>query len=119
MAEEQYIIWKRYDGGIIDKKEHWKQGMMENMVIFILLYRKELRKKILPTIPVNKGCHSDQQLQPPLRMSQTSEPQGKSGKKQPSIAIRLQPLPMVLSEETQKVKTQDTGPRELRCISKE
>ena len=34
-------------------------------------------------------------------------------------AIRLQPLPMVSSEETQDVKTQDTGPRELRCISKE
>ena len=31
-------------------------------------------------------------------------------------AIRLQPLPKVSPEETQAVKAQDTGPRELRCI---
>ena len=34
-------------------------------------------------------------------------------------AIRLQPLPMVSLEETQDVKAQDTGPRQMRCISKE
>ena len=34
-------------------------------------------------------------------------------------AIRLQPLPIVSPGETQNVKTQDTGPRQLRCISKE
>ena len=35
------------------------------------------------------------------------------------VVIRLQPLPTVSPEEAQGVKTQDTGPRELRCISKE
>ena len=34
-------------------------------------------------------------------------------------AIRLQPLPAVSPEETQDVKIQDAGPRELRCTSKE
>ena len=34
-------------------------------------------------------------------------------------AIKLQSPLTVSSEETQDVKTQDTGPRELRCISKE
>ena len=34
-------------------------------------------------------------------------------------AIRLQPLPMVSPEEAQDVKTQDHGPRELKCLSKE
>ena len=33
--------------------------------------------------------------------------------------IRLQPLPIVSPGETQDVKTQDTGPRQLRGISKE
>ena len=33
--------------------------------------------------------------------------------------IRLQPLAMVSPKETQDVKTQDTGPRQLRCLSKE
>ena len=34
-------------------------------------------------------------------------------------ASRLQPLPIMSPEETQDVKTQDTGPRQLTCISKE
>ena len=33
--------------------------------------------------------------------------------------FRLQPLPTVSPEETQGVKVQDTGPRLLRCTSKE
>ena len=34
----------------------------------------------------------------------------------PLAAIRLQPLPTVSSDETQDVKTQDVGPRELKCL---
>ena len=34
-------------------------------------------------------------------------------------AIRLQPLPTVNPEKSQDVKAEDTGPRQLRCISKE
>ena len=34
-------------------------------------------------------------------------------------ARRPQPLPTVSPEKTQKVKTQDIDPRQLRCISKE
>ena len=34
-------------------------------------------------------------------------------------AIRLQPLLMVSSDESQDVKTQDVGSRELKCLSKE
>ena len=34
-------------------------------------------------------------------------------------AIRLQPLPTLSPEETQDMKTQDTGPRYLRCTSEE
>ena len=34
-------------------------------------------------------------------------------------AVRLQPLPILSLEEVQDVKTQDAGPRELRCVSKE
>ena len=34
-------------------------------------------------------------------------------------AFRLQPLPMLSLEVVQDVKTQFTGSRELRCVSKE
>ena len=34
-------------------------------------------------------------------------------------AIRLQPLPTVNPEKSQDMKTEDIGPRQLRCISKE
>ena len=37
----------------------------------------------------------------------------------PFSCHRLQPLPMLSPEGTPGVRTQDTGPRELRCISKE
>ena len=53
--------------------------------------------------------------------SELVSPEGtQEGKKTCHLgAIKLQPLPTVSPEETQDVKTQDTGPRELRCISKE
>ena len=73
------------------------------------------------------SCHISKQ-----RMSQSSvtaattdgelvSPEGtQEGKNTCHLAaIRLGPLPTVSPEETQGVKIQDTGPRWLRCISKE
>ena len=39
--------------------------------------------------------------------------------KHSTVVIRLQPLPTVSPEDTQNVKTQETGPGWLRCISEE
>ena len=80
-----------------------------------------IRSGLFPAISVNKGGLSHQQLQPP--QWRAGEPWGNSGRKEylPSIiaAIRLQSPPAVSPEETQDVKTQDTGPRQLGCIPEE
>ena len=80
-----------------------------------------IRSGIFPAVSVNKGGHSYQQSQP--SQWRAGEPWGNSGRKEylPSIiaAIRLQSPPAVSPEETQDVETQDTGPRQLRCIPKE
>ena len=59
--------------------------------------------------------------QPPAIAAELVSPEGaQEGKNTCHLAaIRLQPLPVVHPEETQDVKMQDTGPRQLRCISKE
>ena len=48
-------------------------------------------------------------------------PQGTQDRKNTChlVAIRLQSLSMVSPEETQHSEKQNTGPRQLRCISKE
>ena len=70
-----------------------------------------MRNGIFPAISVNKGCQS-------LAIAATTDgelvsPEGtQEGKNTCHLAaIRLQPLPMVSTEETRDVKTQDTGPR--------
>ena len=69
---------------------------------------------------MNKGCHSHQRLQPPLKESWWALRELRKGKNTcHPAALRLQPLPAVSPAETQDVKIQDTGPRELRCLSKE
>ena len=70
---------------------------------------------IFPVTLVEKGCHSHQRLQPPPD-GELVNPEGTQEAKEhlPTCclaAIRLQPLPAVSPEETQDVKTQDTGPR--------
>ena len=80
-----------------------------------------MRNGILPAISVNKGCHSHQRLQPPAKGELVIPEGSQEGKNNAChlAAIRLQALAMVSPEETQDMKTQDTGPRWLRCISKE
>ena len=74
---------------------------------------------IFPAISRNKGCHSHQRLQP-SKVSRWALRKLRAEKNTcHPAAIRLQPLPAMSPEETRDVKTQDTGPRELRCISKE
>ena len=63
-----------------------------------------------PAMSVNKGCHSHQQLQP-LRMVEMSPEGTLEGNTCHLVAIRLQPLPMVIPKETLDVKTRDSGPR--------
>ena len=75
---------------------------------------------IFPAILVNKGwCHRHRWLQP-SNVSQWALREPRAEKNTSHLAAkRQQPLPTVSPEETQDVKTQDTGPRWLRCISKE
>ena len=77
---------------------------------------KGLRNGIFPVISGNKRCHRHQRLYPQL-----VSPEGtQEGKNTCYLAaIRLQPLPTVNPEKGQDVKAEDTGPRQLRCISKE
>ena len=74
---------------------------------------------MLPAISVNIGCcsHHVITLQLP-QMWPLRELRIETGCP-PSSHQPLQPPPTVHPEETQDGKTQDSGPRELRCISKE
>ena len=72
-----------------------------------------LRNEVFPAISVNKGCHSQQRLQPPWRVSEVVSPAGtQEGKntRRPG-ALRRQLFPTVSPKGSQHVKTQDTGPR--------
>ena len=82
---------------------------------------KLLRNKILPAVSVNKGCHSHRRLQPPPTVSWWALRELRKETKNTChrAAIRLQPRPKVSPEQTQDLKTWDTGPRELRRVSKE
>ena len=89
------------------------------VLIIIPLINGMFINGIFPAISVNKGCHSRQRLQP-SNVSQWALRKLRAEKNTRHLAaVRLQPLPAVSAEETQGVKTQDTGPRWLRCISKE
>ena len=71
-----------------------------------------LRNKTLPAISANKGCHSHQQLQP--SSGELVSPEGtQEGNKEylPSSSHQTAVTPHGEPEETQDVKTQDTGPR--------
>ena len=72
------------------------------------------------------SCHiSKQGLAQSLPIAATTEdelvsPEGtQEGSTCCLAAIRLQSPPTLSPEETRDEKTQDTGPRQLRCVSKE
>ena len=67
-------------------------------------------KWLFPAILVNKVRHSHQLFQP-SNVSQWALRKLKKKKYLPSSSQGLQPLPTVSTEETQDVKTKDTGPR--------
>ena len=77
-----------------------------------------MRNGTFTAISVNKICRSQVLQPPPNELVSLEETQERKNTCH-LAAIGLQPLSMVTPEETQDVKTQDTDPRELRCVSKE
>ena len=72
----------------------------------------EVINGMLPAISVNKGCHSSLAVAATASGELVSPEGTQEGKNTCHlVAIRLQPLPTVSPEETQDVKTQNTGPR--------
>ena len=66
---------------------------------------------ILPAIIVNKGCLQFSEVAATVNGELMSPEGTQEGKNTCHLAtIRLQPLPTVSPEETQDMKTQDTGP---------
>ena len=68
-----------------------------------------LRNGIFPAISVNKGCHSHQHLQASNVSQWALETQ--EGKTPAISSHQIAATPYTSPEETQDVKTQDTGPR--------
>ena len=70
-----------------------------------------MRNGIFPDRSVNKVCQSSA-IAATANSELVSPEEIQEGKNTCHLAaIRVQPLPMVSPEETQDVKTQDTGPR--------
>ena len=78
-----------------------------------LLWR--VRNGIFPATSVNKGCHKSSVIATTADGKLVSHEETQEGKnicqERTLAAVRPQPLPMVSPEETQDMKTQDTGPR--------